>query len=105
MTNLAPLHSSKKHDWRTPPEVLDVVRELGPIGLDPCASSNPEHWFADVNVPKEKSNFRDDAWAATHENSVVFVNPPYGRELTDWMLRCYAKAWEAKRDSNNQRRR
>jgi hypothetical protein len=49
MTINKALYSSKKEDWRTPKEVLDVVREVGPIDLDPCASPNKRYWFAKHN--------------------------------------------------------
>ncbi len=36
----------------TPTWILDAVREAfgGPIGLDPCASTNPANWFAEANL-------------------------------------------------------
>jgi len=45
--NLAPLMSSARtgrgtDGWCTPPEVLERVRRVGPIALDPCTdASNP----------------------------------------------------------------
>ena len=36
MNGSGTLHSSVKQDWQTPDDVLDVVRQVGPIGLDPC---------------------------------------------------------------------
>jgi hypothetical protein len=43
--------SAAKDTWRTPPAILDVVRQVvgGAIALDPCADADPAHWFADTN--------------------------------------------------------
>lgn len=42
MNRLAPLMSSAKDDWQTPAEVLELVRKVGPIVLDPCTTvDNP----------------------------------------------------------------
>ena len=66
----------------TPQSVLDVVRSLAPIGLDPCApASNPTEariFFTEA----------EDGLAQTwlcRPGELVFVNPPYGRgELSRW---------------------
>lgn len=70
--------SSAKQDWRTPANVLELVRKVGPIGLDPCASADN---------PTGAVNFLTDAglsvgWA--HEHGLTYVNPPYGRALPLW---------------------
>jgi hypothetical protein len=73
---------SAKQDWLTPPYFLDLVRRVGPIALDPCA--NPRSFV--------------NAWTSLYwpwvdglsvrwyvpENTVCFVNPPYGRTLHLW---------------------
>jgi site-specific DNA-methyltransferase (adenine-specific) len=82
------LHSSKKHDWRTPEEVLDLVREVGPIALDPCASENKKYWFAKVNWT-EKTEAHD--WHSVE--GLCFMNPPYGRVLPKWVYRWYDEAY------------
>jgi hypothetical protein len=81
------LHSSKKHDWRTPGVVLDPVRELGPIGLDPCA--NPRHpiaknWLASKGL--------ETHWVKYKSRGLVYVNPPYGREIGKWVDKCIQEA-------------
>jgi site-specific DNA-methyltransferase (adenine-specific) len=82
MTISKALYSSKKEDWRTPKEVLDVVREMGPIDLDPCASPNKRHWFA-------KDNWTDEGLLATRDlpKGLIFVNPPYGSNIIDWVTK------------------
>jgi hypothetical protein len=81
---------SQRGDWRTPPDVVDVVREAlgGAIDLDPCASSTPGAIpLADVNAPEVLDGL-SMPWAGR-----VYVNPPFG-ELAAWSAKC---AEEAKR--------
>ncbi len=89
----AALTSSAVHTWRTPPAVLDVVRKMGGIALDPCASADPAYHFADVNITETEDGLEASwhlsaplpaAWAVR----TVFCNPPYGRALLAWMRKC-----------------
>lgn len=76
------LRSSVKQDWLTPPWFLDIVRKLGPISFDPCA--NPRsfvHAWQNIYYP-----FADGLsirWYVP-EDTVCFVNPPYGRTIKFW---------------------
>ena len=82
--------SSDKMDWRTPPEMLDIVRQIGPIGLDPCAPN-------DNNTGAKTFFTADDdglqkSWAG---HGLVFVNPPYGRALKPWMAKMAREGTQA----------
>jgi hypothetical protein len=75
---------SARGDWRTPPEVVAVVREAlgGGIDLDPCASSEPgDPPLADANMPKVLDGL-SCPWRGR-----VYVNPPFG-ELAAWSAKC-----------------
>jgi len=79
--HLAPLMSSTKLDWETPDKVLDLVRFTfcGPIRLDPCTTSaNPTQ--AQHIYTRENSGL-DAKW----DSDFVYANPPYGRELPQWV--------------------
>lgn len=87
---LAPLMSSDRMDWNTPAVVLDLVRRVGPIGLDPC-SNLTSIVGARVEVRREVDNLDGLAldWGAiVRPGEVVFCNPPYGREIGDWVAKC-----------------
>jgi hypothetical protein len=81
------LMSSANPSWNTPPEVLDLVRKLGPIGLDPC--SNP----TSIVGARDAWEFNDDGlnrpWA---DHGIVYVNPPYGREIVWWVAKAEREA-------------
>ena len=79
------LNGSKAHNWRTPPDVLDLAREIigDPIPLDPAtATDNPTH----------AANFYDGT-AATGDGLLMpwdrpwWLNSPFGRQLKTWAER------------------
>lgn len=104
------LLSSAKQDWRTPPEVLDVVREAfgGAIDSDPCPSPNRADWFARWNfcpsaepapyVEGQPVGCRVDGLAHggagwyRPDGKRVFVNPPFS-ENKRWVANCVDAAY------------
>lgn len=73
--------SSASEHWPTPSEILDLVRQVNDIGLDPCSNSK-----SIVNAKKEFFFPRHDglveSWAG--HDGLVYVNPPYGRKIKKW---------------------
>ena len=69
-------------DWQTPKDIIDAVKQIygGRIELDPATTpSNPVdagHFF----TPDRSGLVR--GWGFHGD---VFVNPPYGRELRQWV--------------------
>lgn len=80
--------SSANPNWQTPPEFLAIVREMGPIGLDPCTTrENPtgaSTWICEPDLSEKDIDGRSADWAAWALGRIVFVNPPYGRGLGAW---------------------
>lgn len=80
-------------DWRTPDNVLEVVRAAlgGEVDLDPCASTT--HWLAGGDEIGEELNFHeeDDGLSRDWGKRTVFVNPPFNRNR-DWVAKCAAEA-------------
>lgn len=86
MTLSPALLASGKMDWQTPDSVLELVRQFAPIVLDPCTSSdNPTgaHSFITCGGLEER-------WYEA--GGLVYVNPPYGRELPRWADKCRLEA-------------
>jgi len=77
--------AAKSEDWRTPPEVVHLVRQAlgGRINLDPCASREGEP-LADTNFigPPDGVDGLSAGWSGT-----VYVNPPFG-SLRHWVEKC-----------------
>lgn len=66
------------NDWLTPPE---IVKCLGSFDLDPCASTG-QPW----NTAKKMIALPDDGLAVDWVGR-VWLNPPYGQQLKQWIKR------------------
>ena len=88
MADIAACLSSEKMDWLTPPEVLDLVRRFKPICLDPCTT--PENPVGAVNWCSEGG--LTHRWCSAPKGGLVYVNPPYGREVKAWVAKCATEA-------------
>lgn len=86
------LHLSERTDWQTPEDVLDLVRLVGPIVLDPCSAlSNPTAalmFYARRSPPSTPLMVRGGVWMGQDGLAAIlptiglsFWNPPYGRHL------------------------
>ena len=83
------LFTSNKDDWETPQELFDKLDEEFRFTLDPCAS--PDNAKCSKYFTKE-----DDGLTQSWRGHTVFMNPPYGRQITDWCHKAYA---ESRKDS------
>ena len=80
------MFSSKSKDWETPQDFYEKLNEeFGPFTLDPCASEETakcENYFTMQNDGLFRS------WA----KQTVFMNPPYGRQISNWIRKAYQEA-------------
>ena len=77
-------HRSQAADWQTPEDILERVRKIAPIGLDPAScKSNPTKAKVHLYPPKH-----DGLKAEWSHAGLVYINPPYGR--------AYNRKWGAK---------
>lgn len=72
-----------KNDWRTPPEIVDLLHVTwkGGPDLDPCASPDPAHHLARLNIAPPKDGL------ALPWRGRVYVNPPFDA-LAAWVAKC-----------------
>lgn len=91
--SLAATVSSQKMDWLTPPEFIERVKKMGPIALDPCAPQPPHESFV---APFKEFTERglERPWGEWKSRGLVFVNPPYGRAIEQWMAKCATESRE-----------
>lgn len=74
------LYTSNSEEWYTPKHIVDrVVKLFGAIGLDPC--SNP----GEPRIPAERRYTQADDGLAHEWTGKVYMNPPYGREIAQWI--------------------
>lgn len=106
---LASLMSSKTAEHLTPSWVLDLVEKVAPIGLDPCghglAESSRRATMTYYQTLPQTPDYQKLGWlvrngleqswsaelAAQDAKRLVFVNPPYGRELKAWAAKMAAE--------------
>ena len=69
-------------DWATPQDLFDNLNKEFNFTLDPCASE----WNAKC---KKFYTDKDDGLKQNWEKDRVFMNPPYGKALNDWMKKAY----------------
>lgn len=79
MNQMSTLLSSERPDWNTPDELLNLVRRVGPIGLDPCSNA-----ASIVRAAVEWTEADDGLARDWRGYGLVFVNPPYGRLIAPW---------------------
>lgn len=73
------VHFSSKTDlWSTPQDFYDKLHAEFNFTLDPCATD--ENHKTDKYYTKEQDGLLQD-WS----KDVVFMNPPYGRAIGQWM--------------------
>ena len=89
--NTGYMPQSKTDDWATPQDFFDQLDNIHHFTLDAAASSTNHktpNWFG---LDHENPKFRDGL-AVTWENNRVWCNPPYGREINDWVKKAHEEA-------------
>jgi len=79
--------------WQTPDSILERVRTVAPIALDPCTvTSNPTHAKRNITAECDPDGLLSDWWTLA-DGGLVFCNPPYGRgHATEWATKIVAEA-------------
>lgn len=85
--NPTPHFSSNTPEWYTPPEIVASVLEvMGHIDLDPCSPATP-------TIPAGHHYTMEDDGLAVRWSGNVYMNPPYGREITKWVDHLVREFW------------
>ena len=80
---------SETDEWYTPQEIIDSVLEVfGEIDLDPCSNSK-----TNSKIPARKHFTKNDNGLTKPWEGAVYMNPPYGREIKDWVSKLLEE-WE-----------
>ena len=79
--------SSESAEWYTPPSIIErVVEALGDIDLDPCSNSHTA-----PHVPAKQHYAKEDDGLSKEWSGAVYLNPPYGREIAQWVEKLVAE--------------
>ena len=76
------MFSSQSVEWGTPIDLFNKLNQKFRFTLDPCATK--ESAKCSKFYTKE-----DDGLSKDWSGETVFVNPPYGNELSKWVKKCY----------------
>jgi site-specific DNA-methyltransferase (adenine-specific) len=77
------MFSSESNEWATPQAFFDKLNDIfGPFTLD-AAASDENYKVATYYTQSDDSLSQD--WSGNR----VFLNPPYGRALKDWVQKAY----------------
>lgn len=83
--NNTALYTSDSCEWYTPQNVIDTtIQVLGKIDLDPCSNSSIQ-----PNIPAAKHFTKDVNGLSKNWIGKVYMNPPYGREIKEWIEKLY----------------
>lgn len=75
------MFSSKTDEWATPQEFFNNLDDEFHFTVDVCATEE--------NAKCDKYYTRqDDGLAQDWNGEVVWCNPPYGREMPNWIKKC-----------------
>ena len=81
--------TSGNEEWETPQSLFDELNAEHHFTLDPCST--------DENAKCAKHYTReDDGLSKSWEGETVFCNPPYGRNIGEWVGKCAEEAEHAK---------
>lgn len=78
-------YSSKSNEWATPKDLFDKLNKEFNFTLDPCATKE--------NAKCDKYyTIEDDGLIQDWSKDVVFMNPPYGRQIKHWVRKAYEES-------------
>lgn len=76
------LFTSNRDDWETPKELFKSLNKEFNFTLDPCSN---DYNYKCVKHYTEKENGLEKLG----KMRLFFCNPPYGREISKWVKKCY----------------
>lgn len=85
MNKTISLKTLDRKDWETPPELFQRLDAIYHFTLDPCAT--PETAKCAKYYTKD-----DDGLTKEWGGERVFCNPPYGKELSQWVKKASEEA-------------
>ena len=81
--------SMESNEWETPQELYDELNKEFSFTLDPCCTKESAKC---IKYYTEEDNGLNQDWS----NDIVFMNPPYGREIPKWIEKAF---YESERGS------
>ena len=86
--------SSATDQWATPQEYFNSLTEFN-FTLDVCAlssSAKAPSWYGPDHTDPTKLDGLVQDWATDAAGGVVWMNPPYGRTIGEWMHKAVSES-------------
>jgi len=88
--------TSNDDTWTTPRDFFDKLNAEFNFGLDAAALQSstlvPDNWYGpDHPDPAARDALRID-WNHNSRGKPIWLNPPYGRSIKDWMRKAHSVA-------------
>ena len=80
------MFSSNTCEWATPQDLFDKLNSEFCFTLDPCADHSNHKCAKYYTV--EQDGLKQD-WSG----ETVFCNPPYGKEIYNWVKKCFCEVY------------
>jgi len=81
-------YSSQTNEWETPDDLFAELDSEFHFTLDPCATPSNAKC-------KKFYTVQDDGLSKSWQNEIVFMNPPYGKELKRWAQKAFEESEHA----------
>ena len=85
------LFTSKTGEWETPQDFFDDLSKEFHFNLDVCATKK--------NAKCKRYYTKEDDGLSKSWKGRVWCNPPYGREVTGWVLKAFLQSHASKKEA------
>ncbi len=85
---LTGMMSNKSNEWETPQDLFDKLDKEFHFTLDPCSTH-------ENTKCKKHYTITENGLAQLWFDEVVFMNPPYGREIGKWIRKAYEESYHS----------
>lgn len=79
------MFSSDNNEWYTPNDFFDQLNKEFNFTLDPCSTHENAKCRKHYTI---KENGLNQSWTG----EIVFMNPPYGKEIKQWVKKAYEES-------------
>lgn len=79
------MFSRKEDTWETPQDFFDRLDAEFNFTLDPCCA-------VETAKCKKFYTIAEDGLKQSWEGETIYVNPPYGRAIADWVRKAYEES-------------
>lgn len=88
--------TSNDDTWATPKDFYNKLNTEFNFGLDAAALSSstlvPDNWYGPDHTEPARRDAFTCSWSVDAEGKSIWLNPPYGRTIGDWLNKANTEA-------------